>query len=366
MRRRVTTGIVLLVLGFALNALGQQAAKQSTYRLSLPGKSWALEVPLGAFYAVGVKTDLSKVNLAISPLAWFTGPVEHLSDDGLEYSLIAFQKIDKKGASAFARLAIRLRPVPVKGGALEMRNFALKDLARKNYIKSSSVKTWEHGQIPVARYTILLAYDDGSYYTGSSPRVDSGPRNMEAYFVKDDVWITLTFTASPFDATEDELFYSLVDSVMFVDTSAPSSSFDYYHKGRALFMNREYFKAAQALEAALTMEQRQRQLDTAFWRDLIGKLTDAYGVLVNRVRAKEVLEYGINNDPTNTTFHMGLARLCAREGDIDNALAALEKAAFYFKNNLPAGSLPDLNYDPAFARLMKIDRFRKAVKAMKK
>jgi tetratricopeptide (TPR) repeat protein len=365
MKRLVTTGIVLFALGFAVNVPGQQAAKQQVYRLSLPDKNWALEVPLEAFYAIGVKSDMSRVDLRIPPQAWFSGPVESLSDDGREYSLLAFQKTDRKSSSAFSRLEIRLRPALMKGGALEFRDFALKERAKKNYVKSSSVKTWEHGQIPVARYTLLRAYDGGNVYTGPIPRVESGPRNVEAYFIKDDVWITLTFTASPFDEEEEKLFDALVDSVTFVDTSVSSSSFDYYHKGRVLFMNREYSEAAQALGAALTLEQRQLQLDTAFWRDLIGKLADAYGALVNRAKAKEVLEYGINNDPTNTAFHMGLARLCAREGDIDSALAALEKAAFYFKSSMPSKSLPDLNYDPAFARLMKVDRFRKAVKAMK-
>ena len=366
MRRRVTTFSVLFWLGFALNALGQQAAKQPIYRLSLPDKNWALEVPLGAFYGIDVKTDISNVNLSLSPLAWFTGPVEQLSDDGREYLLIAFQKTRTKSSAAFARLAIRLRPASAGGGSLEARDLALKDLARKNYIKSSSLKTWEHGQIPIARYTTIRAYDAGNYYTGPMPRVDSGPRNVEAYFVKDDVWITLTLTASPFDATEEELFYSLIDSVMFVDTSSPSSSFDYYQKGRVLFMNKEYFKATQALGAALALEQHQRQLDTAFWRDLVGKLADAYGAIVNRVQAREVLEYGINNDPTYPVFHMGMARLYASQGDVDGTLAALEKAAFNLKHGQPPKSLPDLNYDPAFARFMKIEKFRNALKAMKK
>jgi tetratricopeptide (TPR) repeat protein len=364
MKRLVTTSIGLLVLTLTVSVCGQQADKHQVYRLSLPNKNWALEIPLGDFYDVGVKTDISRVDLAIPPLALLSGPTESLSDEG-EYSLLAFQRTHKEKAFAYARLHVRLRPALRPGGALEFRDFALKELDRRNYV-SRSLKTWEHGQIPVARYTLLSTHDAGNGYTGPIPQTESGPRNLEAYFVKDNTWITLTFAASPFDKAEEDLFDSLIESVTFVDTSSPSTSYDYYQKGKLLFLNKEYFAASQALEAAFALEQRQRQLELPFWRDLVGKLADSYGVLVNRTKAKEVLEYGVDNDPANTTLLMGLARLYASEGDIDNTLSALERAAHLFKNAVPRRSLPDLSYDPAFARLMKVEQFRKGLKAIKK
>jgi len=261
---------------------------------------------------------------------------------------------------------VLIRPALSKGGAAEFRDYAKKDLDKKNYVNRSSFKTWENGEIPVARFTLLHPFDGGNFYTGPIPRLESGPRTLEAYFVKDNTWITLTFSASPFDKAEENLFASLIESVAFVDTSSPATSYDYYQKGRVLFLNKEYFAASQALETAFTMERRQRQLELPFWRDMIGKLADAYGMLVKREKVKEVVEYGVSNDPANTTLLMGLARLYASEGDVDNTLASLEKLAILFRNGEPRRPFPDLSYDRAFANLMKDEKFRKGLKAIKK
>lgn len=365
MKRLVTTSIILLAFSIAVNVCGQQAATRQVYRLSLPNKDWAVEVPLGTFYDFGAKPDPAKLRLATPGVGWFDDPTETISDDGRQYSLFIFQPT-KRERLGYTRLVVRLRPALSKGGAGAFRDYAMKDLDKKNYVNHSSFKTWEHGDIPVARFTLLHIYDGGNEYTGPIPRTESGPRTLEAYFVKDDTWITLSLSAAPFEKAEESLFDSLIESVAFVDTSSPSTSYDWYQQGRLLFLNKEYFEASLALQNAFDLEQRQRQLELPFWRDMIGKLADSYGVLIKREKVKEVLEYGVNNDPENPTLIMGLARLYAAEGDVDKTLATLEKLAVLYRNAEPRRPFPELRFDRVFDNLLKDERFRKGLKTIKK
>ena len=355
-----TIGIALLLLTLSVQGFAQQDDSQAIYRVSLPNKTWALDIPASI-----LKTDLQNVQPNKLPF-WIPTLSENLSDDGREYSLLLFHRFGDKNHPNLATLTVRLKPAQAPGGASELRGFVLKTLSTKAEVKQNSIKTWEHNQIPVARYSGKRDFDGGNIYTGPIPRTEFGPRSLEGYFVKDDIWIIVTFTASPFEAEEENLFYSLLDAAKFVDTSAPSSSLDYYHRGRVLFLAKDYARAVEALNTAFTLEQSERKLNLESWRDLIRKLADSNGLLVNRARAKEVLEYGIQEDPTNYSFHMGLARLNAAQGEVDNTLASLEKAFFYMKQATPKVWLPDLKYDQAFARYLKIERFRKAVEAMRK
>jgi tetratricopeptide (TPR) repeat protein len=364
---RIITGTVLLALAWAFQAFGQKADGQSTYRVSLPDKDWALDIPLAAFNTVDIKDDpAAGADPAKRSFLATSSPLEILSEDGREYRLMVFRKPDKNATSAYAQLQIRLRPAQTGGGAEDFRAFALKELEKKERLKGGKAETSEYKQIPVARYKTLFEHDAGNFVTGPTPTVNYGPRSMAAYFVKDGVWITLTLSASPFDEAEEKLFYSLLDSAKFVDTSAPSSSFDHYNRGRLFFMGKDYQKAVASLAAALDLEQQKRQLNTEQWRDLVGKLADSYGATVDRARAKEVLEYGISNDPENQTFYMALARLYAVNGDLDNTISTLQKAFSLMKKNSPRVPLPDLKYDSAFKRLMTVDKFREAVKDMRK
>jgi tetratricopeptide (TPR) repeat protein len=365
MKRLITTSLFLLAFSIAVNVCGQAKDKHQVFRLSLPNKQWAVEVPLGAFYDFGVKTDSSKVNIAYPIPAWFSGITEVLSDDGREYSFLVTQPT-KRERLGYVRLEVRLGRALSKGGPAEFRDYAMKDLDKRKYVNRSSLKTWEHGEIPVARFTLLHTYEGGNIYTGPIPRTESGPRNQAAFFVNDDTWITLTLSASPFDKAEESLFDSLIESISIVDTSSPSTSYDYYQKGRVLFLNKEYLAASLAFQTAFAMEQQQRQLELPVWRDLIARLADAYGVLIQRDKAREVLEYGVHNDPENTTLLMGLTRLYAIEGEVDKTLAAFEKLTVLNRSDGSHRPLPDLNNDPAFTKMLKDENFRKGLKAIKK
>ena len=340
-RARAITGIFILFAVCAPHAFGQLRGGES-YRLTLPNKNWSLDFSLPGFAVL----------------------LEEIKDGGRQYSFEAMQRPDKQNPPRFVLLTVLMEPALLKGSASDFSAYAVKTLVEMDRAKKSSLKTSTYNQIPVAAYKVV------NPTFGDSP---SGPTTlnfdaaaMNAFLVKDDVWITVDLTASPLKDNEKKLFYSILDSLKLTDTSSPVTSFDYYQLGRSLFLQKQYPKAIEPLAKALTLEHQQRQLGTADWRKLIEELTDALGAVGDKTRAKAVLDYGINNDPTNPHFHFGLARVQASSNDLDATIASLEKAFTNAKNDAFSRRLPDPLTDPAFGRFQKESRFRDAVKAMKK
>jgi tetratricopeptide (TPR) repeat protein len=360
----LTIGLVLMTLAAALSAAGRQTGARPPYRLSLPGESWALDLDLSAFNVPAAGNGLTDMRPAKSIFFWVNNPVESVSDDGRAYQLSAFRQSEQKGRANLTHLWIKLGPARGQGSAADLREYVLKNLSKRSQLKGGGAKTSEYNGIPVASYKQKYTLDSGNPLSGPIPVVNYGPPTLEAYFVKDDTWITVTLSARDFKEPEEKLFYALLDSVKFTDTSAPSTSFDYYHKGRVLYLAGDYGKAAEALTMALSLEQKQRRLDTDSWRRLVSNLVDSYGGSNDMARAKELLDYAVASDPTYPVFQLALARYYAWAGDLDKSLAYLEQA-YRNRENAPT-RLPDPSYDPAFERFKKDDRFRKAVKAYKK
>jgi tetratricopeptide (TPR) repeat protein len=191
-------------------------------------------------------------------------------------------------------------------------------------------------------------------------------RAMQAFLARDDVWVSVVVSGQEAGAREEALLHTLLDSLKFTDTSSPTNSFDFYHKGRLLYLRKDYRRAAEALSAGLDLERRERRLDKASWRNLVINLVDSYAASRELARAKAVLDFGVAEDPTNPVFHMALARYHAMQNDLDNAIASLEKAYLNRDRRALAAMPLDPLRDPAFERFRKDERFRKAVKTLKK
>ncbi|HEX6184015.1 MAG TPA: hypothetical protein VFZ44_09070 [Pyrinomonadaceae bacterium] len=357
LKARVTTVLLLLVLAAAQTAAARQADAPRPYRLSLPEKDWALDVtiPPDAARPAGAKPP--KRHPYLVP----TRP-EYLSDDGREYLLMLSRTLDPKRTSSSGMLLIRLRPAETAGTAAELRAHALKTLSR-NGLVGDGVKTWEHAGIPVAVYKPELRLGGP---LGSEALSPAGARVAEAYFVRDDVLATLTLTTREFGEREEKFFRTVLDSVKFADTSAPSSSFDFYHKGHALYLRKDYRRASEALAAALELEKRQRRLDAATWRELVTNLVNSYAASRDYGRVKETLDFAVAEDPASPSFHVALARYHAMLGDMDNTIAHIEKAFLNRENDPDGEPLPDPARDPAFEKFREDERFRKALKELKK
>jgi tetratricopeptide (TPR) repeat protein len=272
--------------------------------------------------------------------------------------LVALRKEDRR-ALAFL---IQLSPARRVGDAAEFRDFAVAALKKGNSLRAESLKTWEYKQTPVARYKQSLVSNPQLFTTDATIYTD-------AYFVKDDSWVTVRMVSQSFGDKEEGLLHSLLDSIRFTDTTRPADSFDYFHKGRTPYKAGDYPKAAEYYRAAFELERKERRLSVELWRALVEQLANSYAAHRDYARAREVLEYGLAHEPARFWFNYNLARVYAAQDDIDNTVAFLEKAAHYKKDageNAPALSPPpDPLNDPVFARFKKVDKFKKAAKAVR-
>ncbi|HEX8719209.1 MAG TPA: hypothetical protein VF736_01075 [Pyrinomonadaceae bacterium] len=350
MSKALVTTCLLLLLAAAHAAAGRRADAQTRYRLSLPGKDWALDLTLPAVDA--------------PPAGVFAPPVEYLSDDGREFRLTFFANSLGKGRKELLLLDIALGPARAAGGGEDFRAYALKRLSKG--VTVEGLKTWEYKQFALARYRVDLTSDLGGLLPGSAAAFAEGVRTAHAFLVKDGVWVSLRLSSREFGDREEGFFRALLDSAVFADTSAPSSSFDYFHKGRLLYLSKDYRGAAGALAAALALEQKERRLDAASWRVMVSNLADSYAAAGEDARAKMVLDYGAQGDPSYTPFQLALARFYAKQGDLDNVIAYLEKAFLTPPGAGVPPRLPDPERDPAFQRFRKDEKFRRALKALKR
>jgi tetratricopeptide (TPR) repeat protein len=364
MKARILSCVAASFFAAALGVFGQQGGGQ-VYRFSLPDRDWALEFGLSDF----------------SP------PIEIRGDEEGERALLAWRLKRDKSSPPAGMLLIRMAPARIDGrgaGLPELIAARLKKIGKT----ARGVKASEYNHLPVTRFSDETSFSRVQPPLGPTTLPSVGAerfrrQEIEAYLIKDDRWIVISLGAESLRADDEKAFYSLLDSVSLVDTSSPQSSFDYYSKGRSLFLAKDYSKAGRALEAALRLEQQNRRLGVAQWRDMVEMMAHVWGAAGDLARAKEVLDYGVGSDPAYPMFHWWLARYYAVNGDLDNTIASLQRA-FSRKEELPAppavllagpvavgsidmaGGIPDPMFDPVFKRFQKDERFRKAVKAMKK
>ena len=359
---RVMLSLALLALSLAQGAAARQAAGRSPYRIWLPGESWALDLDLSEF---DLPADTSAAELEKNPRSFFLNASETFTRDGSGLQLSTFRKSD--GKSNQPRLVVQLAPALARGTAEDFRAYTLNSLSQKRAgvrLRKDSLKTWEYKGIPVARYAQV--YESNVGRISSELFIVTGRvHTLEAYLVKGNYWITLTLRGRDIKEPEEALFNSLLDSLRLAEVSAPSTSFDYYHRGRIYYLGRDYSKAVDALAIALTLEHKQRRLDQATWRALVSNLIDSLAHLGETERAKQAMDYAVERDPAYSRFQLALARYYARVGDLDKTIAYLEKA---YREDAAGQTppLPDPKDDPAFERFRKDEKFRQAVKALKK
>lgn len=343
LRARLILGLLVLSLTCAYAAFGQgTSGGRGLHRLSWPGKDWSLDV------------SLQNIEVALE---------EFLKDD-LGFWLFATLETDDKSQRRPVMFRIRLESAKAKGDDTYLRDFAVKKLKKTDGVIDSSVKTFEHKRIPVVRYSMKnVIFTIDSPYPNTPAAATPG---LDAFFVKDDVWITFSVFAPALSKETEQLFYTVLDSVKFTDTATPSSSFDYYYKGKFAIHQKQFKQAVEHLNTALNLELKQRQLDDEHWRKLIGHLLDIYTATGDKTRAKELLDQGVSRDPTFPLFHHALAQYYASLGNMDATIASLEKAYLHRRNDRHHARWTDPMSHPAYEPFKKNEKFRKAVKAMKK
>ena len=333
----------------------------------MPEKQWALELVLPTI-------DVSYKSPSSLPTSSFVRPVENLTRNRV--ALLFAMQVRKDRANP-GNLVVRVMPGVEGLTAEDFRSFTLKKLTNQ----PREIKTSQHDQFLVATYRTqnqplktVIGTTVTENYLG--PRFT---RHLEAYFVRGDVCATVTLTAAAFEREDEEQFYSLLDSVQFVDVSSPNNSFDYYHVGRLWHFQHEHARALEALGTAVRLELSARALDATLWRNLVTMGAESATAIGRLNKAVEFLQLGVRAEPTNTTLLMDLARTYAMLRDTANTIATLstmfplmkqEKEVFQ-KTKFPgvashSMSLPDISRDPAFKEMMKDKSFRDAVKDLKK
>jgi hypothetical protein len=336
MKRR-SAGAVLIVALSVLCRGGswQQGEELYTYRLSLPDRNWGVDIS-------------------------FPRSVEVMEDLGKEgYSLFGNQKREKP--NFFDPIHWKVVMTPASGAATDtaLRDSTLGRLIKKGTVEKSSVKNFVCNHILVSRF--LIDNKDSSPLEALHIRL----RVLEAYLAKDNTWITITIHAGDLKEDDEQAFCAVLDSVRIVDISNPSTSFDYYQIGHALHLQNQFQKAVGPLSTALSLEQNNRRLKQAQWRTLLVDLIDSLGATRDNRRAKELLDFGVGQDPDYPVFHFGLARYFALRDDLDNTIASLQRAfqkpnSFDFKDGLR-----NPMSDPSFKQFWKNEKFKKAVKDLK-
>lgn len=359
-------GLLLTLCAARAGAQEQEQQQGEVYRLFLPGYQRALEIDLRRF-------SVEYEDLPGEPT---TGPHR-----GSRARLLRVTFVPEKGKRKLPTwLVVRVEESRAEAEAL--REVAVESLLKHDSVSRDSVRREAHKETALLRYTvkgpkpidwmprIFTGYSPipvaGSAVT--FPNIPSKYPVLEAFRVRDGVWVWVRCNAFEGKGEEEKLLHTLIDSVKVVDTSRPSTSFDYYHLGRALYQQKEHGAAVAALEKALDLERGRRQLGESNWRQLIMALANALGAADDAARAREVLEYAVGPDPTYAPFHYGLARLHGFFGEMDRAVASLQKS--YEHAPKPGGFflgvLPDPLTDVAFRKFKDDPKFRDALKAMKK
>lgn len=345
-RRAATALGIVFIIASAPPPAGAQTPDKTAEtpppveRLALPGRDWALDLSLPGF-----------VNI-----------LDSYSKESNERTLMAGPVVRKNLHS----LMIRMMPAQGGGGADEYRAHLI--ASSKKLGNTSSLRSYEYGGLPLLRhkFDILAAMGGPPSMAGFG----AGPNmlhSLTAFLARDGVWVSITLwgVSKSIGGQDEKAFYAILDTVRFVDTSAPSSSFDFFHKGRGFYKTGEYSKAAEFYGRALELERRERRLDAATWRRLVEEASRAYGLTGDLGRARATAEYGLSQDPDYPLFHLLMAIIHASRDDLDATVAALRKA-FANKAALPlAARLPDPRTYAPFRHFAKDERFRKATKDMK-
>jgi len=316
-------------------------------------------VPLADFSVVSEEIKTTKVSKEVK----VAGFVYDFLANQITHTTNANNK--KASRSRLVMLTIHLEPAQSRGTAADFLDSYMKKLAKLDAVDNDSVKAFDYGKIPLLRYDLALA-KLGLFAVNEEGSENKG---VEAFYVEDDVWITVGLGVTPFKKEDEQFFYSILDSVKFVDNRTPSTSFDYYQQGRALFLQGKIQESLAPIRRALELEQQQRHLGKTQWRNLTWELINLYRATGNKAGFDEVLEYGISNDPEYYRFHLTKARMYAGAGNVEGAIASLENAFRTYLSDQtvkPGEWAADPLSDPSFERIRKDERFRNAVKTMRK
>lgn len=151
-----------------------------------------------------------------------------------------------------------------------------------------------------------------------------------------------------------------------VPAAAQKSSMDYLEEGSRAYLNGDFKKAIPPYQKALDLEKKDRKLEKKFWIVLVDNLGMSYGITGDIKNSMAVFEYGIKEEPTYPLFYYNMACGYGETGDEDNAIKYLRLAFKYKANMMEGESFPDPMTDSSFSKFADSEKFKAAIKEMKK
>jgi len=306
-------------------AAGRAVAKEFP-SVSLPGKSWAVEIRA----------------------AGFTLDPDQSSPGGK-------RRIMANNPTTGVIISVQLEQVDHVPDLDECRQYQrnrIKDFAGKYDLQD--VKYWDDGRMAFVEYFI--------------PAIQGAPirqKNLFACFSRENVFVDVHISKSLYE-TKDELSLRAVMGTVYVaaangGTASDSSpnSMDLFEQGSRLFLQNKFREAIDPYQKALDLEKSDPRLEKNLWRVLVDNLGMAYGITGDLREARATFEFGLSQDNSYPLFYYNLACAYAEMDDMDDTISNL-KTAFTYKENVIAGeSMPDPRQDDSFQRFMKNEKFRK-------
>ncbi len=190
-------------------------------------------------------------------------------------------------------------------------------------------------------------------------------KNLLGCLAKEDVYIDIHLSKLSFQPDDQAALDAILNSSKFVAAAAQSpqpvqsESAALFSEGSRSFIAGQFDRAIPAYQRALELEKRQPTFTPAMWRVLVDNLAMAYGISGNLKASEELLQYGIDKDPSYPMFYYIMANAFGERNDLPGTLKYL-KLALANKANMNAGeSLPNPLTDDSFKRFVKNEEFRK-------
>lgn len=319
--------ILVLTLTFfsiAASLFAGQKDNENILKLSLPEKTWALEINVEGF----------KVQKKI------------LSSDGSAMNIFLSNKATGLNMSVYLEKALKA------GDKNTVRDYYW-EKEKSSPLEKEDIKMWEFGEMAISEYLIKKV---------ANKKINM--KNVNAYLVKEDIWVDIHLSKIEFESTEDKLFKEVLKTVKFINNYEPDISF-YFGFASSCYLQENYRDAIKYYEKALNFEKKAPQLDQSSLRVLIDNLGMSYGISGELIKAKEIFEYGIKIDSTYPMFYYNLA---CTYGEMDNEKEMIEnlRKAIKYKDNMISGEkFPDPRKDSSFQRFVNDEQFLKVIEELK-
>jgi len=334
--RKLILGVY--IMGVMFQSIVVEAA--DTFRLVLPGESWAVELNLAGF---------------------------EISDHGI-YPGFSGLRMQANNHLNGLVMSAYIEPAKTKLTTKEVRDHYFEKM-KKSDLKKTDLKQYEKDDKAFTEYIIkdiaekALASRPGEGIPEEFKGVNQ--KNIWTYMALDNSWVDVHLSKIDFKEQDQALFDEFIGKIKVVENYVPNSHENFIF-GNYFYIQADYENAIKYFQKSLDQEKKISELPEPLWQVLVDNLGMAFGISGDLEDSKRVFEYGISMKPKYPMFHYNIGCTYAEMGDLDKAIKSL-KTAFKFKDNMIKGEfLPDPSRDSSFAKFLNDERFVSFLKVIER